>query len=50
MIHGDNMKIDKNGKKHITNKKAFYNNDDDYKLDNIKYVCFTRSLTVGCDF
>ena len=48
-IHGDNLKIDENGQKHITNKKAFYNDADDHKLDNIKYVVYTRSLTVGCD-
>lgn len=49
MIHGDNLKIDDNGKKHITNKKEFYDNADDHKLDNIKYVVYTRSLTTGCD-
>jgi len=49
-IHGDNLKEDDNGMKHITNKKAFYNDSDDNKLDNIKYVCYTRSLTTGCDF
>ncbi len=32
MIHGDNLKLDYNNKKHITNKKDFYNDDDDYKL------------------
>lgn len=29
------MKIDENNKKHILNKKAFYNNSDENKLDNI---------------
>jgi hypothetical protein len=50
MIHGDNVKIDDNGKKHITNKKDFYNDSNPEKLNNIIYVCYTRSLSVGCDF
>ena len=49
MIHGDNMKIDSNNKKHIFNKKEFYNNKDDNKLNNILYVCYTKTLTCGVD-
>lgn len=49
MIHGDNLNIDYNDKKHITNKKIFYNETDDDKLQKIKYVCYTKSLTCGVD-
>lgn len=44
------MKLETNNKKHITNKLNFYADTNENKLDNIKYVCFTKSLTCGVDF
>lgn len=50
IIHGDNSKQNEETKEyHVTEKKIFYKDDDITKHDNLKWICYTKSLTVGVD-